>query len=214
MGYWNAFLRDNGLATTAGSVVAGIWRRMHNMVLAGALPGRPRLRIHPSGQLLGLRYITIGDKFTAGRGLWLEAVTVNDGVVFRPAITIGDNVIVNENVHIAAVDRVAIGNDVLIASRVFISDHNHGVYGGDGHSSPDVPPRLRALTIAQPVTIGDRVWIGEMVSILPGVTIGAGSIIGAGSVVSRNVPPDAIAVGSPARVVKIFDRAQQQWVSV
>lgn len=214
MGYWTASARDNGWFVTIGAVLSGLSRRMHNAVVSASFPGRPPVRIHASAYIRGLRHIRLGRNFTAGPGLWLEAVTMNEGKAFRPSITIGNDVIVNENVHIAAVDRVTIGNDVLIASRVFISDHNHGVYGRGGHSSPDVPPRLRALTTAQPVAIGDRVWIGEMVSVLPGVTIGAGSIIGAGSVVLRDVPPDAIAVGSPARVVKVFDRAQQKWVSV
>ena len=50
--------------------------------------------------------------------------------------------------------------------------------------------------------MGDNVWFGGNVTVLPGVTIGSGSVIGAGSVVSRDIPPNVIAVGSPCRVVR------------
>ena len=51
------------------------------------------------------------------------------------------------------------------------------------------------------LTVGDDVWIGAMATVLPGVTIGTGAVIGGGAVVTRDVPPYAIAVGNPARVV-------------
>jgi lipopolysaccharide O-acetyltransferase len=55
------------------------------------------------------------------------------------------------------------------------------------------------------------VWIGESVCILPGVRIGSGSIVGAGSVVTKSIPKDSIAVGNPARVVKVYDRQIGLW---
>src|ERR1022692_3366992 len=53
-----------------------------------------------------------------------------------------------------------------------------------------------------PVIIADDVWIGARAIILPGVTVGSGSIIGAGAVVSKDVPPGAVVVGNPARIVR------------
>ena len=120
--------------------------------------------------------------------------------------------IVNENVHIAATHSVTIGDDVLMASRIYISDHHHGNYSGEVQSSPDMTPKDRPLTADAKVVIGDRVWIGEMVSVLAGVTIGEGCIIGSGSVVSKDIPPHCIAVGSPARVIKRFDFMENKWI--
>lgn len=148
--------------------------------------------------------------FTTGVGVRLDAFGRGD----EKLLIIGERVQINDYVHIGAIERVSIGNDVLIASRVFISDHNHGRYDvKDRNSSPDIPPVERPL-VSAPVVIEDRVWICENVCIMPGVRIGAGSIIGAGAVVTHDLPPDSIAVGIPARVVKRYDREKAEWLSV
>lgn len=207
-----AFSRSNGLFVTACVVMGGMARRVHNRLVRAALPGRPRIRVHPTAHLRGLRHCRIGDGFTAGRHLWLEAVEEQNGKLFQPSIRIGRDVIVNDDVHIAAVEEVTIGDDVLIASRVFISDHGHGRYGRGASSDPAVPPRLREVAGAGPVAIGDRVWIGEMVAVLSGVTIGDGSVIGAGSVVTRDIPAGCIAAGVPARVIKRYAAGERAWL--
>lgn len=157
----------------------------------------------------GLRNIRIGPEFTAGVGLRLDAFSDEKT---RICIRIGSRVEVNDYVHIGAVDSVTIGDDVLIASRVFITDHDHGCYGGGfPHSSPDTRPADRELLIS-PVSIGNRVWLGEGVTVLPGVTIGAGAVIGANAVVTRDIPENSLALGVPAKVIKRYDPAKNQWV--
>jgi lipopolysaccharide O-acetyltransferase len=156
----------------------------------------------------GKRWIKVGRGFTTGRALRLEAFPAD--ACDRIRIEIGDHVQLNDYVHITAVDYVHIGNHVLIASKVFISDHNHGKYSGEGQDSPLISPEARALC-SSPVVIEDNVWIGEFVSILPGVRIGEGSIIGTMSVVTRDVPPFSMAVGSPAKVIKQFNFASNCW---
>lgn len=160
----------------------------------------------------GNRWISIGAGFVSGPRLRLDALPI--AKTKSPILTIGDNVQVNDTVHVGAVQNVTIGNRVLIASNVFITDHNHGTYSeGADHSAPHIPPALRPLSCS-PVHIEDDVWIGEYVVVLPGVTIGRGSIIGAMSVVNRDIPPYSIAVGSPARIVKQFDAESQRWEKV
>lgn len=125
-------------------------------------------------------------------------------------LTIGKDCRMNDRVHIVAHKRVTIGNNVLMASNIFISDTSHGASKGENQTSPFEVPNMRQL-ISSPVIIGDRVWIGENVSILPGVSIGDGAIIGAGSVVTHNVESNTIVVGSPARVIKKWDPKSRSW---
>ncbi|GAA3779525.1 DapH/DapD/GlmU-related protein [Flavobacterium ginsengiterrae] len=158
----------------------------------------------------GKKYMDVSEGFTTGIGCRLEAYPVDESKVLR----IGKNVQINDYVHISALENVTIGDNVLIASKVFISDLNHGSYGADDiHDSPDTPPNDRKL-YAKPVTIEDNVWLGEFVSVLSGVTIGKGTIVGANSVVSRSLPPYVIAVGTPAKPVKKYNFQSKKWEKV
>lgn len=109
---------------------------------------------------------------------------------------------------------VNIGNNVLMASKIFISDNNHGSYsGGFAQSNPEIAPINRIYNVKS-VFIEDNVWIGEAVTILPGVRIGKGSIIGANSVVTKDIPPFCIAVGIPSKVIKKYDFDLNEWKSI
>lgn len=156
------------------------------------------------------RYIRIGKNFTTGFGCRLEAHPIKKD--YKKCLEIGENVEINDYVHIAAGEKVILGNNVLIASKVFISDINHGSYTMEHSDSPDLPPAKRKLS-TNPVFIEDNVWLGESVCVLPGVTIGKGSIIGSLSVVTKDIPPFSIAVGSPAKVVKIYDKKKEKWIN-
>lgn len=70
----------------------------------------------------------------------------------------------------------------------------------------DVERRNALLETALPVTIGDNVWIGGSAVINPGVTIGDNCVIGSGAVVTRDIPPNSLAVGNPARVIKTINQ--------
>lgn len=128
-------------------------------------------------------------------------------------LNIGENFKINDRVHIAAHSHVAIGNNVLAASGVFITDLSHGNYSGENHCHPESIVDLRPI-ISKPVKIGNNVWLGEHVVILPGVTIGDNSIIGAGAVVTKSIPGNSIAVGNPAKVIKSYCFKDQVWRSI
>lgn len=156
-------------------------------------------------------FIDLGINLTTGVGCRIEAHPLADNKKNK-CVVFGKNVEINDYVHIVSSNSVKIGDNVLLASKIFISDTNHGCYSGTitGHSSPDIKPNDRLLT-TNPVTIEDNVWIGEFVSILPGVKIGKGSIIGSNSVVTKSIPSNCIAVGSPARVIKKYNFDTQKW---
>lgn len=158
----------------------------------------------------GRRSIVIGSGFTAGVGLRVDAFCNDRDVIIK----IGDNVQVNDYVHIGAILSVIIGSNTLIASKVFISDHNHGQFNSsDEDCGPSRPPLLRPLS-AKPVSIGENVWIGESVCVLPGVAIGDGAVIGAGSVVTTNIPARCVAAGNPAKVIREWDDNTHEWKRV
>ncbi len=185
----------------------GYLRLLCDLMLTKLLYPRARIIRHPF-YLRGASRVRFGRRLTTGVGVRIETVGEEDAPV---CLTIGDDVEINDYVHIGAFQSVDIGNSVLIASRVFIADHNHGRYDThDPSCSPRVAPGKRPIS-GKPVRICDRVWIGEQVCILPGVTIGEGAIIGAGAVVTKNVPPNSVAIGNPARVIRQYNETSCTW---
>lgn len=155
----------------------------------------------------GAKFINFGNRLTTGYLCRIEAYPDTQATVLH----IGDNVQINDFVHIAAKQSVMIGSNVLIASKVFISDINHGSYKGDCNDDAPSSLPVERFESAQPVSICDNVWIGEGVQILAGVTIGAGCVIGAGSVVTKDIPENSIAAGNPAKVIKKYNTELKRW---
>lgn len=188
-------------------ILSILWRGRLQSVGNGFHVGRGAL-------IEGGQYIKIGTQFNAREFLWIAAVNKYREFCYEPVIEIGDNVLCSQNVHIAATNRVIIGDGVLFGSRIHVTDHSHGVYDGEFQDSPNIPPALRAISRGRPVVIERNVWLGDGVVVLPGVTIGEGCIIGANSVVSRSLPPWVVAVGAPAIPIKRFDSVSQLWISI
>jgi maltose O-acetyltransferase len=126
---------------------------------------------------------------------------LGDGTVVRAPIyvdygdqlTIGAHGFVNFGLVALDVAPITIGDDCQIGPNVQLLAATH----------PTEPePRRAKLESAAPITIGDNVWLGGGAIVLPGVTIGDNSVIGAGSVVTRDIPPNVVAVGNPARVLR------------
>jgi acetyltransferase-like isoleucine patch superfamily enzyme len=116
----------------------------------------------------------------------------------EPELRIGDDTFIGHACSIGVADSVHIGSHCYLAGRVTVRDF-------DGHPVDAMQRRAKLPTPPEgirPIVIGDDVWIGAGAVILKGVTIGPRSIVGAGAVVAKDVPPDAVVVGNPARVVK------------
>lgn len=142
------------------------------------------------------KFISIGKMVTISKHSRLEVVAIpNDD---KPAISIGNNTSIQHYFHCGAATSVSIGADVLIASRVFITDHDHR------YDHPFLSARVSKELRAKPVIINDGAWLGEGVVVLKGVTIGSRSVIGANSVVSKDIPPFCVAAGNPATIIKQF----------
>lgn len=155
----------------------------------------------------GKKRFLYGTGFTSGRNCRIE-------IFGNGKVTFGKNCLIGDYVHIAAGESVSLGDNCLLASKIFISDLSHGIYKGPGaQSSPCQPPNERALH-SDPVFIGNNVWIGDNVSILGGVSIGDGCVIGSNAVVTRSIPARCIAGGIPATVLKVYDEEKREWKKV
>ncbi|WP_327196829.1 acyltransferase [Sphingomonas sp. Leaf22] len=140
--------------------------------------------------------ITIGERTIIRHGGRIEMVLHGQDPL--PWLSIGDNVNIEQNVHIVCHGYVRIGHNVSITGNCAIVDVSHpidaierGMKIGDA-----IDPALRR------VEIGDNCFIGFGSTVLPGVTIGKNCVIGAGSVVTRDIPSNSIASGIPARVLR------------
>jgi acetyltransferase-like isoleucine patch superfamily enzyme len=110
-------------------------------------------------------------------------------------ISIGNNVLCSPGTRISASDEILIGDAVMMANGVYITD-------SDWHTVYDRTARDDAIT---PVHIGDNVWLGDGATVLKGVTIGENSVVAARAVVVKDVPANVIVAGNPAQVVKQLD---------
>ena len=115
-------------------------------------------------------------------------------IVFSDHIDAGDRLAINVGTYIDGRGGIRFGDNVLIGPHCSIISVEHG------HERIDVPMAAQPYKFV-PVNIGNDVWIGANSCIRAGVTIGDGCIIGANAVVTRDIPPYAVAVGVPARII-------------
>jgi acetyltransferase-like isoleucine patch superfamily enzyme len=107
-------------------------------------------------------------------------------------ISIGRNVFINQNCTFYDIGGLEIADDVMIGPNVSIITSGH----------PVQPSQRRACVIAKPIMIERNVWIAAGATIIGGVTVGTNSVVAAGSVVTKDVPPDTLVGGNPARVIR------------
>lgn len=109
-------------------------------------------------------------------------------------ITVGRNVFVNQNCTFYDLGGLDIADDVMIGPNVSIITTGH----------PLDPSERRAAVIAKPVVIERNVWIAAGAIIIGGVTVGENSVVAAGAVVTKDVPPNTLVGGNPARIIRLI----------
>lgn len=142
------------------------------------------------------------DELLGGKGenLWITAPFFVD---YGNNIYFGNNCEINMNCTFLDDNIIRIGDNALIAPNVQIYTAFHPTNAADRFGAPKEDGSFEfCKTQTAPVVIGNNVWIGGGVIILPGVTIGDNTVIGAGSVVTKDIPGNVIAYGSPCRVVR------------
>lgn len=124
-----------------------------------------------------------------------------EGTVLRPTlrcdygfnISIGERAFINYDCIMLDCNRITIGDEVQLAPGVHIYTATHPI---------DAKQRRSGLEYALPVAVRDGAWLGGGAIVCPGVTIGENSVVGAGSVVTRDLPANVVAAGSPCRILR------------
>lgn len=152
--------------------------------------------------------IYLGSNVSIGENSYFGPVVNYMGVAYNPKIIIGNGTWVGKNCSLAAINKVEIGENVLFAGNVHITDHSHG------YEDISKPVHLQPLISKGPVVIEDDCWLGFGCEILSGVHIGKHSVVGARAVVTKDVPAYSIVAGNPARIVKKYDMEKKKWVRI
>ena len=136
------------------------------------------------------------------------AVAVGPGARLRRAcelkadtlarIALGRNVHLGPWCTLSALAEIAIGDDCLLAERISIRDHDHGI------ADPTTPYHAQGYQVA-PVRLGRNVWVGGGVTIVKGVVLGDNCVVGANAVVTRSFPANSVIAGVPARLIRTLD---------
>ena len=131
-----------------------------------------------------------------------ENCLIQDRVYFRAGldghIRLGDGAAVNSYVQMYGHGGIDIGDNAQVGPNTVITTTGHDYLSTDLESN------------YAGIKIGNRAWIGANCTVLPGVTIGDNAVIGAGAVVAKDIPPDCVALGVPARVIRYFDDPNQE----
>jgi acetyltransferase-like isoleucine patch superfamily enzyme len=167
------------------------------------------LKLRWRGRLVtdGIAFVCPGVKLEIGRdarvvlGRWSW---LGNGCKVRAhegEIRIGAKTVLGQECTISAYQHVSIGRECIVADRVMLIDFDHGIV------DVERPIRLQGI-YKRDVRVGHNVWIGYGACVLRGVSVGDNAVIGTSAVVTEDVPPNAVAAGVPARVLRTRDAPQ------
>ncbi len=183
-------------------VIREVWRNLARIIWYTPI-FQSRLKQPADGLILwnGMPEIAGAVDVTLGKGVkFAGAVAIIGRPAARdlPQLTIGDNTYIGPRTVIAVGNRIHFGKNVLVAGPAYFPGFPSHPY--------DAQARARGEPETQDqvgdIVIGDDVWLATNVTVLKGVTIGAGTVVGTASVVTRDLPPNVLAAGSPARVIR------------
>jgi len=148
--------------------------------------------------------ISLGENVRVFKNCRIEGVFSYNNVNFNPSIIVGNNVSVQQNLHLTCANSIVIGKNTAIASNVTITDIHHQ------YENIKIPIESQDILVQQ-VKIGENCKIYNNSVILPGCKIGNHVTIGANSVVAIEVPDYCVVVGAPAKIVKRYNFESKSW---
>ena len=163
-----------------------VFKQIHEIVDANAkLVSKLNGSYHTHTEILTLLSQILGQEVDSTVSINLPLYTD-----FGKHISIGKHVFINSNVMFTDLGGITLEDHVLIGPRANLLTVNH----------PQDPKQRRNL-IVKPITIKKNAWIGAAATILPGVTVGENAIVGANALVTKDVPPNTIVGGNPAKMI-------------
>jgi carbonic anhydrase/acetyltransferase-like protein (isoleucine patch superfamily) len=147
--------------------------------------------------------ISLGNNVFIQRGIWLYCEQSDDSLA---KLEIGNGCVFGYNNHITCVKEVKIGDNVLTANNVYISDNSHG------YNNVNIPIMYQPIVFKGCVSIGCGTWIGENAVII-GANVGKNCVIAANAVVTKNIPDYCVVAGVPAQVIRRYDVNSKKWIS-
>ncbi len=156
-------------------------------------------------QVCGVNNVSIGKGSCISDDVWLN-VCVRDE---KKRLRIGKCVLIGRRSVVSTGGELEIGDYCITAPNVYIGDVDH-----DYRNDINKPVLLRGSTDHRSMVVEESCWIAFNAVVTGNITIGRGSVVGANSVVNRDVPPFSVAAGNPSRIVKMYDPAKKDWVSV
>ncbi|MCO5312951.1 MAG: acyltransferase [Microthrixaceae bacterium] len=192
----------------AGPVVRWTWDTYKSMGAIGPNSkagrafgslGEGSIVCFPYDTIMNPQAIHIGSgTMISGHGVLSAGWGPNHPGLSDRVVVIGDRCLIGRGSSIVGHRLIEIGDDVWTGHNVHITDMNHG------YEDLDVPISQQSMG-ELPVHIGSGSWLGHNTVVLPGVTIGRHVVVGAGSIVTGDLPDYSVAVGSPARIVRVHD---------
>ncbi len=191
------------LAIRLGCRVKGIvyYRRIFGSFGAGSTLFKPML-------LCNTQFMHIGKNVSIREGVRLEAVMIDPGN--PPELRIGNNVNIEQNVHIVFMGKVRIADNVSITARCSLLGGSHPFF--DVNDPVKIGDRLAGSKSI--IEIGEGSFLGIGTVVMMNVRIGKHVVIGANSVVKRSIPDYSVADGNPAVIVMNYDQNTQTWLAV
>ena len=182
-------MRRGGLFVVPDAETDAVERRQ--VELLNKLNAMPDLLFEERQAVLREAWISVGFAFVKSPIQWQYG-----------HIAIGSFSLINWGCRFLDNATISIGDRVLIATGVTFTTSEHPMHWTERYVADDKGEPMGGRCMSAPIVVEDDVWIGAGCIILPGVTIGARSVIGAGSVVTRDIPPQSVAYGTPARVMR------------
>ncbi|MBM3514865.1 MAG: glycosyltransferase [Alphaproteobacteria bacterium] len=153
-------------------------------------------------QCVGTGSLKIGAGSVVGDGSWLN-VCIRDN---QPRMVIGESVLVGRRAVLSSGTYLEIGAYTIFGPNVYVSSAEHEYVGN--HLKPILNCGVRDLGR---LVVEENCWLGMNAVVDGNLTVGRGSVVGANSVLRRSIPPFSIAVGAPARVVRMLNPVTEQW---